>query len=68
MIRVDPIALDLALQRWNAQYCVIDESLAIDGKTMRNAIDQNGRQVHIMGVVGHQSNQSYTQKKSAHCQ
>ena len=37
------------------------------GKTMGNAIDENGRQVHIMGAVGHQSKQSYTQKKSEPC-
>jgi len=67
LIRIDPIELDRALQQWNAQYGTIDESLAIDGKTMRNAIDDNGRQVHIMDVVGHQSKQSYTQKKSALC-
>lgn len=68
MIRVDPLELDQALQSWNAQYGVIDQSLAIDGKTMRNAIDDNGRQTHIMGVVGHQSKHSYTQKKLAPCQ
>ncbi len=67
LIRVDPTALDLAFQQWNAQYGEIDESLAIDGKTMCNAIDKNGKQVHIMGVVGHQSKQSYTQKKSKPC-
>lgn len=67
IIRVNPVELDQALQAWNAQYGVIDESLAIDGKTMCNAIDDNGRQTHIMGVVGHQSKQSYTQKKSALC-
>ena len=67
LIRVDPVELDRAFQQWNAQYGEIDESLAIDGKTMRNAIDDNGRQIHIMGVVGHQSKQSYTQKKSALC-
>ncbi len=65
LIRDDPTALDLAFQQWNAQYGKIDESLAIDGKTMCNAIDKNGRQVNIMGVVGHQSKQSYT-KKSRH--
>lgn len=68
LIRVNPVELDQALQAWNAQHGVIDESLAIDGKTMRNAIDDDGRQIHIMGAVGHQSKQSYTQKKSAVCQ
>jgi Druantia protein DruA/DDE_Tnp_1-associated len=67
LIRISPVELDQALQAWNAQYGVIDESLAIDGKTMRNAIDDDGRQIHIMGAVGHQSKQSYTQKKSAVC-
>lgn len=67
LIRVDPIELDQALQLWNAQYGAIDESLAIDGKTMCNAIDDNGRQTHIMCAIGHQSKQCYTQKKSAPC-
>lgn len=63
LIRVSPAELDQALQGWNEQYGVVDESLAIDGKTMRNAIDEDGRQIHIMSAVGHQSNQCYTQKK-----
>jgi hypothetical protein len=67
LIRIAPVELDRALQQWNAQYGAIDDSLAIDGKTMRNAVDDSGRQIHIMGVVGHQSKQSYTQKKSAPC-
>ena len=64
LIRVEPVELDKALQQWNAQYGAIDESLAIDGKTMCNAIDETGRQTHIMSAVGHQSSQCYTQKKS----
>ena len=68
LIRVDPDALDRALQRWNADYGQIDESLAIDGKTMCNAIDEQGRQAHIMSVVGHETAQCYTQKKSVPCQ
>ena len=67
LIRVDPVALDAALQRWNAQYGAVDESLAIDGKTMCNAIDDSGRQTHIISAVGHHSKQCYTQKKSARC-
>ena len=63
LIRVDPAELDLSLQGWNAHYGAIDESLAIDGKTMCHAIDEDGRQTHIMSVVGHQSAQCYTQKK-----
>ncbi len=65
LVRVDPVALDRALQRWNEVHGEADESLAIDGKTMCNAIDEQGRQTHIMSVVGHQTNSCYTQKKSA---
>lgn len=67
LIRVDPDELDQALQRWNAHSGAVDESLAIDGKTMCNAIDEAGRQTHIMSAIGHQSKQCYTQKKWAHC-
>jgi hypothetical protein len=63
LIRVDPVHLDRALQRWNEAYAVHDESLSIDGKTMCNAIDQNGYQTHIMSAIGHQSKICYTQKK-----
>jgi hypothetical protein len=66
-MRTDPAELDQALQRWNAHYGAVDESLAIDGKTMCNAIDETGRQTHIMSVVGHQSKQCYTQKKWVLC-
>jgi hypothetical protein len=68
LIRVDPVELDQAFQHWNAQFGVVDESLAIDGKTLCNALDEAGRQTHIMSVVGHQSKQCYTQKKWAPCQ
>jgi hypothetical protein len=64
LISVDPVALDQALQRWNGH---VDEGLAIDGKTLCNAIDAQGRQTPILGVVGHQSQVCYTQKKSPHC-
>lgn len=63
LIRVDPVHLDRALQRWNQSYAQHDESLAIDGKSMRNAIDDQGYQTHIMSAVGHQSKACYTQKK-----
>jgi len=65
LVRVDPGHLDYALQRWNQIYAQQDESLAIDGKTMCNAIDDQGYQTHIMSAVGHQTKTCYTQKKSA---
>ena len=63
LVRVDPAHLDRALQRWNEIYGGEDESLAIDGKTMCNAIDEQGNQTHVMSVVGHQTKNCYTQKK-----
>ncbi len=63
LIRVDPLQLDRALQRWNEAYGKQDQSLAIDGKTMCNAIDEQGYQTHIMSAVGHQTKNCYTQKK-----
>jgi len=67
LIRVDPDHLDRSLQRWNEVYVGTDESLSIDGKTMHNAIDEQGRRTHIMSVIGHQSKLCHTQKKSALC-
>jgi hypothetical protein len=66
LIGVDPEQLDRALNAWNAQYGSMDESLAIDGKTMCNAIDDKGKQTHVMSVIGHQSGHCYTQKKLGH--
>jgi len=63
LIRVEPVHLDRALQLWNQAYGQQDESLAIDGKTMCNAIDDQGYQTHIMSAIGHQSKICYTQKK-----
>ncbi len=67
LIRVAPGDLDRALQRWNECYGTGDESLAIDGKTMCNALDEEGQQTHVMSVVGQQSKICYTQKKWAPC-
>jgi len=67
LIRVVPAHLDRALRRWNELYAGEDESLAIDGKTMCNALDKEGQQTHVMSVVGHQTKVCYTQKKWAPC-
>ena len=64
LIRVNPVHLDNALQSWSQVYGEQDESLAIDGKTMCNAIDDQGYRTHIMSAVGHQTKACYTQKKS----
>ena len=39
LIRVDPLDLDRALQHWNQAFGQDDTTLAIDGKTMCNALD-----------------------------
>jgi len=67
LMRVDPVELDEAFGQWNAHYGALDESLAIDGKTLCKALDEAGRQTHVMSVVGHQSKPCYTQKKWPPC-
>jgi len=67
LIRVEPAQLDRALRRWNATYAGEDESLAIDGKTMCNALDDRGRPTHVMSVIGHQTKTCTTQKKWVPC-
>ena len=63
LVRVDPTEMDNAFQCWNKAYAEDDESLAIDGKVMCNAIDSSGRQTQIMSAVGHYTGISYAQKK-----
>lgn len=63
LVRVNPAHLDRALQQWNETYGQKDQSLAIDGKTLRNAIDDQGQPTHVMSAVGHQTKICYTQKK-----
>ncbi len=67
LVRIAPEALDQALSTWTQAWGAADTALAIDGKTMKNAIDAEGRQTHIMSVIGHGSNACHTQKKSGHC-
>ena len=67
LVRIEPGTLDLALNTWNQAWGAQDEALAMDGKTMKNALDDAGRQTHIMSVVGHESKQCYAQKKSGRC-
>ena len=63
IVRTEPGTLDRALNMWNQAWGAQDEALAMDGKTMKNAVDEMGRQTHIMSVVGHESKRSYAQKK-----
>ena len=65
LIRVDPDQLDAALRAWHETYGGGDRALAIDGKTIRGAIDDEGYQAHVLGIVGHDSKAPWGQKKSA---
>ena len=64
LVRIDPEALDRALKAWNTAWGMHDKALAMDGKTMKNALDEAGHQVHILRVVGHESKTCHAQKKS----
>jgi len=63
LVRVDPNELEMAFNAWNKAYAQDDNSLAIDGKVMCNAIDESGRQTQIMSAVGHSTGICYAQKK-----
>jgi hypothetical protein len=66
LVRIEPGALDAALNAWSARWETRDDALAMDGKTMKQAVDDQGRQTHILSVVGHDSLTCHAQKKSAH--
>jgi GNAT superfamily N-acetyltransferase len=67
LLRIEPGTLDRALNDWNRAWGAQDDALALDGKTMKNALDAAGHQRHIMSVVGHDSKTCHAQKKWAHC-
>ena len=65
LIRVDPAQLDAALRAWHETHGSADSALAIDGKTIRGAIDDEGYQAHVLGIIGHDTKAPWGQKKSA---
>ena len=65
LVRVDPGQLDEALRKWREVHGGGDEALAIDGKTLKGALDDDGVQAHVMSVVGHGTKATLAQKKSA---
>ncbi|MDP3481994.1 MAG: DUF4338 domain-containing protein [Sulfuricella sp.] len=67
LVRIEAGALDQALANWNRAWGARDTALAMDGKTMKNAIDAVGAQTHIMSLVGHDSAICHAQKKWAVC-
>ena len=62
VIRVDPDQLDEALRKWQEAHGSGDAALAIDGKTLRGAIDEDGTQAHVMSAVGHETKATLAQK------
>ena len=64
LLRVDPDQLDAALRDWHAAHGGADTALAIDGKTLRGAIDDEGHQAHVLGIIGHDTQAPWGQKKS----
>ena len=62
-MKVAPEELDAALRAWFSAHGHDDASLAIDGKTMKGAVDEAGRQVHILGACGHETAIAWGQKK-----
>jgi hypothetical protein len=72
LIRIPPDTLGLAMASWQlawgqrgqrGQQGQQEEALAMDGKTMKGAVDAQGHQTHIMSVVGHESKRCLAQKK-----
>ena len=63
IVKVAPDELDSALRAWFSAHGHDDASLAIDGKTMKGAVDEAGRQVHILGACGHETAIPWGQKK-----
>ena len=53
LVRVNSAQLDAALRTWHEAHGGGDSALAIDGKTIRGAIDADGNQTHVLGIVGH---------------
>lgn len=52
-IRVDPAWLDAALKAWHEAHRSGDSTLTINGKTIRDTIDDEGRQAHLLDIMGH---------------
>lgn len=67
LVRIEAGALNRALAAWNQAWGNTDQTLSIDGKTMKNAIDEEGHQTHIMSAIGQDTATCYAQKKLPAC-
>ena len=62
---VNPEQFDAALRAWHEVHGGADRALAIDDKTIRGAFDDDGKQAHVLGIIGHDTGAPWGQKKSA---
>ena len=64
MIKVDPDQLDRATARFCREHgWEQDEGIAVDGKTICDAVDDDGRQTHVLGASSHGASAPLAQKK-----
>lgn len=63
LVRVGPDALERALLAGHPTAPGSGEALALDGKTMKGAVDGDGAATHIVSLVGHDSRHCLAQKK-----
>ena len=62
LVRIESDALDRALTKWCRAWGLDDSALALCGKTMKNAVDETGRQTHVSSFIGRNSRQCHAQK------
>ena len=65
LIRVVPEDLDHALARWNKDNTRHDQAIALDGKTLCNAVNDDGSRTHLLAAVGHDSKTTLAKKNSS---
>jgi hypothetical protein len=65
LVRIEAGALDRALAAWNQAGASADRALTINGKAVKNAIDEEGHQTDILSATGHDTASCYAQKKSS---
>jgi len=63
-VRVGPDAFDRALLAGHPASPAPGEALALDGKTMKGAIEGDGAPTHVVSLIGHDARQCLAQKKS----
>ena len=64
LMKVPTEQIDAALHKWLEAQGLADTALAVDGKTLRGAINEEGHQTHVIGVCGHETKAPYAQKKT----